>query len=51
MRALCEHWARLDEQNKLGPAFAPPKGMAPDLVGLVEQEEGWILGAGAKVEA
>jgi hypothetical protein len=51
VRALCEHWARLDEQNKLGPAFAPPKGTAPDLVGLVEQEEGWILGAGAKVEA
>ncbi len=47
VRALCEHFARLDEQGKLGATFAPPQGTDPQLVGLVEQEEGWILGAGA----
>jgi hypothetical protein len=47
VRALCDHFARLDEQGRLGPAFAAPKGAAPDVVTAVEQEEGWILGAGA----
>jgi hypothetical protein len=47
VRALCEHFARLDEQGRLGQAFAAPKGAAPDVVTAVEQEEGWILGAGA----
>ena len=47
VRSLCEHFARLDEQGKLGPLFAPPKGTAPELVETVEREEGWILGAGA----
>ena len=47
VRTLCEHFARLDEQGKLGAAFAPPKDAAPELVEMVEGEEGWILGAGA----
>ncbi len=47
VRALCEHFARLDEQGRLGAAFAPPKGAPPELVEAVEREEGWILGAGS----
>ena len=47
VRALCEHYARLDEQGRLGQAFAPPKGTASELVETAEGEEGWILGAGA----
>ncbi len=46
VRALCEHFTRLDEQGRLGAAFAPPKGAAADLVEVVEREEGWILGLG-----
>ena len=49
VRALCEHFARLDEQGRLGQAFAPPKDAAPELVEAVESEDGWILGAGAAV--
>ena len=44
VRALAEHFAKLDEAGKLPAAFAPPKGAAPELVETVEQEEGWILG-------
>ena len=44
VRTLCEHFARLDEQGRLGAAFAPPKGAPPELVAEVEGEEGWILG-------
>ncbi|HEY8617353.1 cobalamin biosynthesis protein CbiG [Phenylobacterium sp.] len=47
VRAVAEHFARLDEQNKLGALFAPPAGTAPDVVLDAEREEGWILGAGA----
>ncbi|WP_158913704.1 cobalamin biosynthesis protein CbiG [Caulobacter sp. S45] len=46
VRALCEHFARLDEQGRLGPAFAAPKDADPELVERVEREEGWILGVG-----
>ena len=46
VRALCEHLTRLDEQGRLGAAFAPPRGSGPELVETVEREEGWILGAG-----
>jgi hypothetical protein len=46
VRALCEHFVRLDEQGRLGAAFAPPKTTTPDLVATVEREEGWILGLG-----
>ena len=45
VRALAEHFAKLDEAGKLDAAFSPPKGAAPDLIETVEREEGWILGA------
>jgi hypothetical protein len=47
VRTLAEHFARLDEGNKLGPLFGPAKGTPPDVVLDAEREEGWILGAGA----
>jgi hypothetical protein len=47
VRTLAEHFARLDEANKLGALFGPPKGAAADVVLDAEREEGWILGAGA----
>jgi hypothetical protein len=47
VRTTAEHFARLDEQSKLGALFAPPKATAPDVVLDAEREEGWILGAGA----
>ena len=43
VRTLCEHFARLDADGKLGAAFAPPKGVSDDEVQVVQQEEGWIL--------
>jgi len=46
VRTTAEHFARLDEANRLGALFAPPKGTAPDVVLDAEREEGWILGAG-----
>ena len=43
-RALCEHFAKLDEAGKLGALFGP--GEADDATrAVVEGEEGWILGA------
>ncbi|WP_411286446.1 cobalamin biosynthesis protein CbiG [Phenylobacterium sp.] len=45
VRTLAEHFARLDEANKLGALFAPAKDMAADVVLDAEREEGWILGA------
>ena len=45
VRTLCELYARLDEQGKLGEVFAAPKDAAPELIQTVEREEGWILGA------
>ena len=41
VRALCDHFAKLDEQNKLAPLFGPREGVDVD---VVEREEGWILG-------
>jgi len=46
VRTTAEHFARLDEANKLGALFGPPKGTAADVVLDAEREEGWILGAG-----
>jgi hypothetical protein len=46
VRTTAEHFARLDEANKLGALFAPPKGTPADVVLDAEREEGWILGAG-----
>jgi hypothetical protein len=47
VRTTAEHFARLDEANKLGAVFAAPKGTAAEVVLDAEREEGWILGAGA----
>lgn len=47
VRTTAEHFARLDEANKLGALFAPPKDAAADAVLDAEREEGWILGAGS----
>jgi hypothetical protein len=46
VRTTAEHFARLDEANKLGELFAPAKATPPDVVLDAEREEGWILGAG-----
>ncbi|HEV7386504.1 MAG TPA: cobalamin biosynthesis protein CbiG [Phenylobacterium sp.] len=46
VRTTAEHFARLDEANKLGDLFGPAKGTAADVVLDAEREEGWILGAG-----
>ena len=45
VRALAEHFAKLDEAGKLAALFGPPKGLAEDVVTAAETEEGWILGA------
>ena len=45
VRAMAEHFAKLDEAGKLGPAFAPDKATAADVVIDAQHEEGWILGA------
>jgi hypothetical protein len=45
VRALCEHFARLDDQNRLAAAFTAPKTASETDVAVVEGEEGWILGA------
>ena len=44
VRALCEHYAKLDEQGRLASVFQPPNGLPPEDVAEVEREEGWILG-------
>jgi hypothetical protein len=44
VRATAEHFAKLDEQGKLGLAFGPKGGAAAEDE-AVEREEGWILGA------
>jgi hypothetical protein len=44
VRALCEYFARLDDQSKLDALFAPPKDVTEDEIAAVEREEGWILG-------
>ncbi|MDB5424776.1 MAG: hypothetical protein JWQ29_2192 [Phenylobacterium sp.] len=46
VRTTAEHFARLDEANKLGALFAPAKTVPADAVLDAEGEEGWILGAG-----
>jgi hypothetical protein len=45
VRAIAEHFSRLDDQGKLGAAFAPDKATAAEIVVEAETEEGWILGA------
>jgi hypothetical protein len=46
VRATAEHFARLDEANRLGAVFGPQKSTPADVVLDAEREEGWILGAG-----
>ncbi len=46
VRAVAEHFARLDEAGKLGAAFGPSKPIDDGLRAEIELEEGWILGAG-----
>ena len=45
VRAIAEHFARLDEAGKLGALFGHSKSAPADLVTEVQSEEGWILGA------
>lgn len=45
VRALCQHFARLDEAGKLAAAFGPAKDFPADAVLDVAHEEGWVLGA------
>ena len=44
VRALCEHFLKLDEAGDLGAVFGPGAGAEPAVVAVVENEEGWILG-------
>lgn len=43
VRAAAEHFAALDEKDKLAPLFGPKAGVQVDPA-IVEGEEGWILG-------
>jgi hypothetical protein len=45
VRGLAEHLARLDEAGKLGALFGAPKDTPAEVKIMVENEEGWILGA------
>ena len=45
VRATAEALAKMDESGELSKAFAPPKAADETLIAMVEQEEGWILGA------
>jgi len=45
VRALCEYFAKLDDQNKLAPLFERSNTASDDDAAAVEREEGWILGA------
>jgi hypothetical protein len=44
VRTTAEHFAKLDEQGKLGPAFGPKGKASLETATSVETEEGWILG-------
>ncbi|MDP1736334.1 MAG: cobalamin biosynthesis protein CbiG [Caulobacter sp.] len=44
VRALCEHFLKLDEAGDLGAAFGPKGDVSDDDRAVVEGEEGWILG-------
>ncbi|WP_029916992.1 hypothetical protein [Caulobacter sp. UNC358MFTsu5.1] len=45
VRALAEHFAKLDEAGKLAALFGPSKDAPEDVVADAETQEGWILGA------
>jgi hypothetical protein len=44
VRALCRHFAKLDDGGKLGAAFGPLTAHSLEDLTKVETEEGWILG-------
>ncbi len=44
VKALAEHFARMDDKGELATAFGPSKDADEALVAAVEGEEGWILG-------
>jgi hypothetical protein len=44
VRAIAEHFAALDEREKLSATFGPRADQA-EMVAAVAEEEGWILGA------
>jgi hypothetical protein len=44
VRALAEHFAKLDETGKLSAAFGPQTSAQADKAAVVVAEEGWILG-------
>lgn len=44
VRALCEHFLKLDEAGKLGEEFGPKGSPSEADVAAVEREEGWVLG-------
>lgn len=44
VRALCEHFLRLDEAGKLGAEFGPKGAPSEADVAAVQREEGWVLG-------
>jgi hypothetical protein len=44
VRALCDHFAKLDEQGKLAALFGPRDAASLETNETVEREEGWILG-------
>ena len=44
VRALAEHFAKLDETGALAALFGAPKGVEAQVVADVEGEEGWVLG-------
>jgi len=45
VRAVAEHFARLDEAGRLGAQFASPKGASTEAIADAQNEEGWILPA------
>jgi len=45
VRAMAEHYARLDEGGKLGALFAAPKDLSAEGHEIAVREEGWILPA------
>ena len=44
VRALAEHFAKLDETGAMAGLFGAPKGVTATVVADVEGEEGWTLG-------
>jgi hypothetical protein len=44
VRAIAEHFAKLDENRKLGAIFAIDKTHSAEELEIIKSEEGWILG-------